>query len=59
MAMVILAVIVPFFKSRGLGMEDVFFVQAFFSLMLVILEVPSGYFSDLLGRRRTLIIGTS
>ena len=33
-------------------------LQTVFALAVVILEVPSGYISDLLGRKKTLIVGT-
>ncbi len=39
-------------------MHDVMLLQAIFSATMVIIEIPSGYFSDVLGRRRTLIIGS-
>lgn len=55
MMMVLIPVIVPFFNSRGLDMTEIYLLQAVFSVGLLILEVPSGYVSDLLGRRKTLI----
>jgi len=55
MFLIPMAIMVPFFKSRGLSMEQVFQLQAFFSASVLILEVPSGYISDLLGRKGTLL----
>ena len=46
-----LAVIVPYFQSLGLSMQEVFEVQAVMSAGVLILELPSGYVADLLGRK--------
>lgn len=53
----IMPIIVPFFRDLGLSMAQVFIAQAVFSVVIISLEIPSGYISDILGRRRTLIIG--
>lgn len=58
MLMLILPIIVPFFQKIGLSMEQVFQVQAIFSFYVLILELPSGYLSDLLGRKKTLLLAT-
>lgn len=55
MFMVLMPVIVPYFQSKGLAMADIYALQAIFALFIFILEVPSGYISDLLGRKKTLI----
>ncbi len=55
--MVIMPIAVPFFQSKGLSMQEVFTLQAVFALLVLVTEVPSGYVADLLGRKRTLIIG--
>ena len=47
-----------FYAENGLSLQDVFVVQAFFSICVILFEVPSGYFSDRLGRRRSLLIGS-
>lgn len=57
-SMVLLPVIIPFFESRGLDMQDVFLLQSLFGFCLLILEVPSGYIADLLGRRQTLFLAS-
>ncbi|MCB0378696.1 MAG: MFS transporter [Bdellovibrionales bacterium] len=54
--MVLMPIIVPFFQSRGLNMEKIYQLQSIFALFVLILEVPSGYISDLLGRKKTLIL---
>ena len=49
--------VVPFYTSNGLDMEQVMILQAVYSISIVALEIPSGYFADVIGRRRTLILG--
>ncbi len=55
MFLVIMPVIVPYWQSYGLGMTDVFFLQGAFAVGVVVWEVPSGYISDLLGRKNTIV----
>jgi len=57
MFFVSLPVWVPYFQGHGFTMQDVFTVQAIFALAVALFEIPSGYFCDLHGRRKTLIAG--
>ena len=50
-------IVVPFYESNGLSMKDIMILQAVYSIAIVILEVPSGYLADVIGRKKTLIIG--
>jgi MFS family permease len=50
-------VIVLFFQENGLSMQQVFLLQALFSVAVISLEVPTGYFSDIFGRKKSIIIG--
>ncbi|MDY6800145.1 MAG: MFS transporter [Bacteroidota bacterium] len=56
--MLFMPIIVLFYEDNGLSMRHVFLLQAIYSVSIVILEIPSGYFADALGRKSTLIIGT-
>ncbi len=56
--MLYMPIVVPFYKANGLGMKDVMLLQGVYSITIVILEIPSGYFADVLGRKKTIIIGT-
>ena len=56
--LLIMPVLVLFYREIGLSLQDVFVVQAFFSLCIILFEVPSGYFADRLGRKRSLMIGS-
>ncbi len=56
--MVIMPVVVLFFQENGLTMKEVLLLQTFFSLGIVVFEVPSGYFSDVFGRKSAIVIGS-
>jgi len=55
--MLFMPVIVLFFMDNGLSVEQVMWTQTAYSLSVALFEMPSGYFSDKLGRRLTLILG--
>lgn len=55
--MLYMPIVVPFYESNGLSMKDIMVLQAVYSIAIVVLEVPSGYLADVIGRRKTLIIG--
>jgi len=57
LAMIIIPVMVPFFETRGLSLAEVFYLQAVFAFVVVLLEVPSGYVADMLGRKNALVAG--
>ena len=56
--MLIMPIITLFYQENGLGMKDVLLLQGIYSIAIVILEIPSGYFADIWGRKNTLIIGS-
>jgi len=53
----IIAVMVPFFKLRGLDMKDIFMTQAAFGITVAICEIPTGYLADIWGRRKAMLLG--
>ncbi|MFO7933896.1 MAG: MFS transporter [Bacteroidales bacterium] len=55
--MLFMPIVVPFYESNGLSMRDIMVLQAIYSIAIVVLEIPSGYLADVIGRRKTLIIG--
>lgn len=55
----IVPIIVPFYQHFGFNSTQILLIQSVFSLSLLLFEIPSGYFSDILGRRLTLIIGAA
>lgn len=58
MFLVTIPIIIPYFVNLGLNMEQVFKLQATFGVTVAILEVPSGYMCDLIGRKKTIVIGS-
>jgi MFS family permease len=55
--LMIMPTIVLFFQENGLTLFQVMLTQAAFSATIVIFEIPSGYFSDKIGRKVTMITG--
>ena len=56
--MFIMPIIVLFFYENGLSQTKIMILQSIFSISLVVFEIPSGYFSDVFGRKRTLVFGS-
>lgn len=54
----IMPVIVLFYMSNGLTMQDIFLLQSVYSLTLMTLEIPTGYFADKAGRKSSILIGS-
>jgi len=42
--------------NQKIGLKEVVLLEAIYYIAVVLLEVPSGYFSDYIGRKKTLII---
>jgi len=51
------SILVPYYEANGLNSSEVYLIQAAFSAVLAFLEIPTGYFSDAVGRRASLIVG--
>jgi|TARA_B100001964_G_scaffold220365_1_gene263349 MFS family permease len=49
-------IIVLFFQENGLSMMEILLLQSIFSIGIILFEIPSGYFSDVMGRKNTIII---
>ena len=48
--------IVLFWLENGLSFMEIMILQSFFALMIVLIEVPSGYIADIIGRKKTIIL---
>ncbi len=51
------AVFFLYFSER-VTLQEVLSLEALYYIAVVILEVPSGYFSDVIGRKKTLVLAT-
>jgi MFS family permease len=54
----VMPIIVPFYQSNHLSITEIMLLKSVYSLVIVVLELPSGYIADMLGRRKTLIAGS-
>ena len=48
-----------FYTDHGLSGTEAFQIKAVYSILIVLLEIPSGYFADAIGRKRSLLIGAT
>jgi MFS family permease len=55
----VVPVLIPYYVSHGLSSTQVFTIQATYALAVLLLEVPSGYLADVIGRKTTLILGAA
>lgn len=58
MFLVIVPILVPFWRSLGLSMQQILEIQAFFGLSVAIFEVPTGYIADLWSRKVSVCLGS-
>jgi MFS family permease len=57
--MIVIAVWVPYLLAQGIGMRQFMELQAVFAIVILGGEVPSGLLSDLWGRQKTLLLGST
>jgi MFS family permease len=55
--MLTMPILMLYYKDHGFSDTQAFELKAAYSLAILIVEIPSGYFADIIGRRRTLLIG--
>lgn len=48
--------IVLFYQQSGLSIRDIFILQSIYSISIIVMEIPTGYFADVLGRKLTVLI---
>jgi len=56
--MLIMPIVALFYTDNGLDAFDIYVLQAVYSLSVAILEIPSGYMADVIGRKKSLVIGS-
>lgn len=49
---------IAFYNSNGLSYFQIMLLQSLYAIVTALMEIPSGMLSDMLGRKKTLIIGT-
>lgn len=54
----VMPIIVLFYGSNDMTMQDIFTLKAIYSFTLMFFEIPTGYFADLLGRRTSILLGS-
>ncbi len=56
--MLIMPVVALFYADNGLDDFDIYLLQAIYSISVAVLEIPSGYMADVIGRRTSLVLGS-
>lgn len=56
--MLIMPVIALFYTENGLDEFDIYLLQAIYSFSVAVMEIPSGYMADVIGRKKSLVIGS-
>lgn len=55
--LVAMPIIILFFQEIGLSLFEIMILQSTYSIVVACMEIPSGFFADVLGRKKSLIIG--
>jgi len=53
----IMPIIVLFYEENGLGLQEIFLLKSVYSVVLVSLDIPTGYLADAWGRKNCLLTG--
>ncbi len=51
-------IVALFYTDNGLDDFDIYLLQAIYSVSVAALEIPSGYMADIIGRKKSLVIGS-
>ncbi len=54
----VMPTIVLFYQNMGMSMHEILLLKSIYSVVIVALEIPSGYCADVLGRKKTLVAGS-
>ncbi|MBI2136741.1 MFS transporter [Candidatus Woesearchaeota archaeon] len=49
-------IIVLFWMENGLSLTQIMILQSIFSVFLILFEIPTGYFADIYGRKKSMLI---
>lgn len=50
-------IFVPFMYERGLGFDEIALLHAIYSVVVILVDVPTGALADRIGRRQSMMIG--
>ncbi|MGL5683436.1 MAG: MFS transporter [Marinifilaceae bacterium] len=50
-------IIVLFYEQNGLTLQEIFVLKSIYSIVLVMLDIPTGFLADAWGRKRCLVTG--
>lgn len=56
--MLIMPIVALFYTDNGLDDFDIYLLQAIYSVSVAVLEIPSGYMADIIGRKKSLVMGS-
>lgn len=56
--MVYMPVVFLFYRENHFSVTELFVLHAIYSVIIVVLEIPSGYVADIRGRKMALVLGT-
>ncbi len=56
--MLIMPVVALFYTQNNLDELDIYLLQAFYCVSVAIMEIPSGYMADRIGRKQSLVMGS-
>lgn len=51
-------IIVLFYERNGLSLQEIFILKSVYSIVLVMLDIPTGFLADAWGRKRCLLTGS-
>jgi MFS family permease len=55
--MLIMPIVALFYNENGLSELNIYILQAIYSISVAVMEIPSGYMADIVGRKKTLVFG--
>ncbi len=55
--LLIMPIVALFYTDNGLDTFDIYLLQGIYSCSVALLEIPSGYMADVIGRKKSLILG--
>ncbi|MBS1266681.1 MAG: hypothetical protein MAG795_00649 [Candidatus Woesearchaeota archaeon] len=51
-------IVVLFWQQNGLSLTQIMVLQSLYSVCVILFEIPTGYFADVHGRRKSFVLGS-